>query len=906
MNAIKALLRHKLLLVILFVVALAYAATPAYAQQIDDDTVIDNGIPVVYVNIDETQGTIEDMLSSVDHSVYCYGTLSIHVPEGFSYVDFPDVDLQSLEGLSMSIRGRGNSTWNGDKKPFKIKLDKKADVLGLGTNKHWVLIANAKDESLLKDRITAWLGDEMGFTWTPRGVPVDLVMTGQYYGSYYLGSYYISENVRVDSNRLNIEELKETDTDPSVITGGYLLQNGSQVDSASPDRFFTDRGADWATHTPSFDTEGDTVLAADLGEGEETFAGGELGDAYKNQAQQEYIQNFVQEVEDIIFQGGTAYRDVMDIESSAKYWWIQIGCLNGDAYATGSTYIYKYRNESKFYWGPLWDFDYGWGFNYYWNGVSAGHNWLKPMLYDKTEGGLLDEIHKQWPAFRALLVELSRDGGLIDQYADETRASAEADWAIYRPTSEKNYQYFVDNLKTWIKNRIAWLDENLDQIDDLVHKITFVVNGEEYCADYLENGEKVAEDAHRPEVEGYYFEGWAFEDGTMLEGELIVREDETLTAVLISDDEITHATDIAMRKQSDVTGFSAWFRTYTIQYEVIPTDADDQVITWTSSDESVATINNYGLVNYKKAGTVTFTATLRNGVSRDFVLEIVNGDYDNATSIAPETEEITMAVGEMTPFVITSEPSPAKVSSYVYTSDDESVVTVDGFGALTAVGPGQTQVHVTVKSQNADYEDVYLETYVTVTVTGDEPEQAEYTVTDVSAPSWTKGEAPDVTITVKRSVDDETCFEHFTGVSIDGVALGEDAFSAVAGSTVVTLPAATLDSLDVGDHEVNVAFDDGDATAKLTVAAPVAPGGDDTPGGDTPGGQDQPTPSDKPADNRGGGGTPKAGDDTNQMWLPLLVGGAGVVGVGGGLMLFFGRDNDKEKEEEVRKGKHAN
>lgn len=44
----------------------------------------------------------------------------------------------------------------------------------------------------------------------------------------YLGSYYLSEQVRVDTNRLEIAELEEGDTDPDVITGGYLLQESSQ------------------------------------------------------------------------------------------------------------------------------------------------------------------------------------------------------------------------------------------------------------------------------------------------------------------------------------------------------------------------------------------------------------------------------------------------------------------------------------------------------------------------------------------------------------------------------------------------------------------------------------------------------------------------------------------------------
>ena len=73
----------------------------------DKDLDIDNGIPVVYLNIDETQGTIEEMSRSFDHSAYCYGTVTIEVPEGFHYTDFPDLPCESLKDLAMSIRGRG-------------------------------------------------------------------------------------------------------------------------------------------------------------------------------------------------------------------------------------------------------------------------------------------------------------------------------------------------------------------------------------------------------------------------------------------------------------------------------------------------------------------------------------------------------------------------------------------------------------------------------------------------------------------------------------------------------------------------------------------------------------------------------------------------------------------------------
>ena len=60
-------------------------------------------------------------------------------------------------------------------------------------------------------------------------------------------------------------------------------------------------------------------------------------DDYSCPAQQEYIQNHVDLVEDTVFEEGTAYRDLIDAESTAKYWLFQDFCKNFDAWVTGST-----------------------------------------------------------------------------------------------------------------------------------------------------------------------------------------------------------------------------------------------------------------------------------------------------------------------------------------------------------------------------------------------------------------------------------------------------------------------------------------------------------------------------------------------------------------------------------------
>ncbi|MBQ3390509.1 MAG: CotH kinase family protein [Firmicutes bacterium] len=682
----------------LILTAVLFMTAAVYAEE-SDEVRVDNGIPVVYINIDEKQGSIQDMLDSPDHSVYCYGTVTIDVPEGFHYADFPDLDCKSFENLSMSIRGRGNSSWHKPKRPFKIKLDKKTDVFGLGSNKHWALLANEADPSLLKDRITAWLGDEMGFDFTPRGVPVDLVMTGSEYGSKYLGSYYLSEVVRVDDNRLEIRELKESDTDPAVITGGYLLQNALQVRDGSPDRFYTHRGVDWATHTPSFDTE---------------------DDGYVNPAQQQYIQEYIRQAEDVLYSGGTAYREVMDVESAAKYWLAQMIPLNGDAFATGSTYIYKDRDPedgvAKIFWGPVWDFDYAWGFNYGTEGFSYGHDWLKPLFYDKSEGGFLQELHKQWPVMRAGLVELVREGGLLDQYYEETKASAEQDHLALHPDAEFDYKAEVEKLRTWINTRLAWVDANFDTLDDMVHQVTFMADGKVFAYDYKTADEELKGSEPFPEIDGFTFMGWADEDGNIIKTATPVTEDRTLTAVYAPDSSLTHAADIALSKDCDIVKHNNFFWTYQIPYTVIPTDAEDQRVTWTSSDESFATIDEKGFVTYHGTGTATFTGKLKMGETRTFTLTVTSDPLPVVKSISPVQDTIRMLTGGQAALPIRTDPSPAKITNYEYESEDESIVAVGENGVLTAVGPGTAKVTVKATVQDEEGNDVVMETSATVIV----------------------------------------------------------------------------------------------------------------------------------------------------------------------------------------------
>ena len=119
---------------------------------------------------------------------------------------------------------------------------------------------------------------------------------------------------------------------------------------------------------------------------------------------------------------------------------------------------------------------------------------------------------------------------------------------------------------------------------------------------------------------------------------------------------------------------------------------------------------------------------------------------------------------------------------------------------------------------------------VDVTIAGTDPDPAvTYACTAGADSTYTKYSGADIAFTFKRIVEgqsEDTTFDYFDGVMVDGKAVpekdssGNTNYTAVAGSVVVTLKSSYLDTLDPGDHTVTATFKDGgSAAAKVTVTA---------------------------------------------------------------------------------------
>lgn len=471
-------------------------------------------VPVINFNIKESKGhTVSDMNSSDDHSVECYGSIDVNVPENWTS-EYTGKHEESQSYELDYVRGRGNSTWGADTthRPYKVKLDKKTGLLGMGESKHWTLIANYFDNSQLHNKITYWLSEQLGMEYTVKLEPVELVMDGEYYGSYYL-----CEQVRVGDSCIDIDDLESkegrTATEGSTITGGYLLNLGDSDDSKQ--RFDTQGGMiNWSIESPDFDNHSDAA----------------------QEAQYNYIKNYIDETEDALYSDtfknsdGKRYDEYLDLDSAVDYLWLQEFTMNGDAYVGGSNYLYKKRDggrPGKLYFGPAWDFDYvAWGNLDFadeeldetvedkvasW--VQNGKMWVERLLKDEA---FASKFISRWETFKQKLDELFEEGGQLDWYKQRIETAVSYNYEKYGftehygadTTSAITFDDEVQRLRDWVQLREKWVDEHVEQLRPVQYTVTYKNGDATLKTAKVYAGDSLVLDCEEPTKADSTFVGW--------------------------------------------------------------------------------------------------------------------------------------------------------------------------------------------------------------------------------------------------------------------------------------------------------------------------------------------------------------------------------------------------------------
>ena len=105
-----------------------------------------------------------------------------------------------LTETPITIKGRGNTTWNtSDKKPYKVKMSKKHQLAGMPAEKSWIFLSNPLDSSMLRNEVGFQFSRMSNLEWTPNSSYADIFLNDDY-----RGTYQICDKVDISKTKLNI------------------------------------------------------------------------------------------------------------------------------------------------------------------------------------------------------------------------------------------------------------------------------------------------------------------------------------------------------------------------------------------------------------------------------------------------------------------------------------------------------------------------------------------------------------------------------------------------------------------------------------------------------------------------------------------------------------------------------
>lgn len=277
-------------------------------------TVKNTSLPVVIINTPDSA----PITSKTDWTK----NASITIRNTDGTIDYTNKELQ--------IRGRGNSTWTYPKKPYALKLENKASILGMPKHKRWVLLANWMDRTLMRNDVAFQISKQTGLAWTPRGNFVEVVLNGKH-----VGNYYLCEQIKVDENRVNIAEMDESDTEGDAMTGGYLMELDVNYDEVNKFRSSV-KNLPYMFKEPEEDVLQPTQL--------------------------NYFKDYINKMETVLYADNwldkREYVQYMNLDSFVDWWFVYELSMNGEPGWPKSSYMHKDR-LGKLTAGPVWDFDYG-------------------------------------------------------------------------------------------------------------------------------------------------------------------------------------------------------------------------------------------------------------------------------------------------------------------------------------------------------------------------------------------------------------------------------------------------------------------------------------------------------------------------------------------------------------------
>ena len=400
-------------------------------------------------------------------------------------------DFSSRGGFR--VRGRSSSfLW--PKMQYALEIwdqyddDKSVSILGFPQESDWILLGPYSDKTLMRTVLPFQWSNEIG-RYATRTQFVEMFLdTDDRYLSYddYLGIYVFMEKIKRDENRVDIKELAPAHNDEPEITGGYILRK------------------DWA-ESPHFNTVTGMELEYREPKAEEI-----------TESQKDYIKGYIDEFETVLY--GSDFKDpvdgyvkYIDVDSFIDHHLMTEMPKNGDGYYH-STFMFKDRG-GKLELGPIWDYNLSMG-NFGSGTLSSTRDWYYPV---RSENGthkwfirLFEDLEfrlktaDRWFDLRENIFSNSKLLADIDRYAlllDEAQVRNFERWDIlgqqinYNPPGWRDrdtYQKEVDWLKTWLEDRLAWMDQAIAEERASVPPVFYIDSIPHNDDGYVQSGKSLS------------------------------------------------------------------------------------------------------------------------------------------------------------------------------------------------------------------------------------------------------------------------------------------------------------------------------------------------------------------------------------------------------------------------------
>lgn len=423
--------------------------TSSYILDESSTPFTDSNLPIVIITTDN--------FDEIQNNPRIFGKMKvIQRPDGArNFVsDANNEDYLDYSG-NISIEIRGSSSQALEKKPYgfttlsenRLENDN-VKLLGMPKENDWILNSFAFDDSMMRDYISYEMTRKMG-QYAVNLKYCEVIVNGDY-----RGLYALSEKIKVDGDRVDIEELSDDENSFPKVTGGYLIQTDRST-TENPEVWYNN-GAAYIIEKPNAD------------------------DITSEQASyiESVFRNFDATASNPNITNG--FPSVIDVPSFIDYMLMTEIASNVDTYAL-STYYHKDRG-GKLRAGPVWDYNltfgndlFNWGFDRSFTNVwqykysNTGANFWRNLFENSTFKCYLS---KRFNEVTNTGEPLNYD--YISTLIDSTVVLISE--AVVRENQRwntiDNFSGEINNMKSWIQQRITWMKNNLGNFSNCNNILT--------------------------------------------------------------------------------------------------------------------------------------------------------------------------------------------------------------------------------------------------------------------------------------------------------------------------------------------------------------------------------------------------------------------------------------------------